>query len=155
MKWYKVLCSVHVTYSRSRIFFEKLIIIYLVKKFLTFYGNRTFITMFLSASHWILLSCMNALCIISFKISFNNNKRNRIILLSFHFHLALQSTFLPSCFPTKILCDFFEQYELWSSSLCNFFHYFQPKCCPYCPVLRYPQLTVICGCEVVSWNKQN
>jgi hypothetical protein len=91
------------------------------------------IPVFIRADHWIILSCKNPLHILT------HNFFQDPYLIIIQERRVLQSNFLPSCSPAKIMCDFFN-YVIWSFSLCNFFHSCGPKYCIYCPVLRYPHI---------------
>jgi len=77
---------------------EKLTGLQLVKKFLTFYGTRRFITALTSARH---LSLYWASSIQSKHP--HPTSRISILILSFHLPLGLPSGLLPSGFPTKTL----------------------------------------------------
>ena len=125
----------------SRVFLEKQTVCQLVKKFLTFYGTRRFITAFTSARHLSLSWASTIQSIPPHPTSWRS-----ILILSSHLRLGLPSGLFPSGFPTKtlyrpllspiratcsshlILFDLItrtllgEQYRSLSSSLCIFLH---------------------------------
>jgi len=124
----------------SRVLLEKLTGSQLVKKFLTFYGTRRFITAFTSARHLHLYWASSIQ-----SIPLHPNSRRSILIFSSHLHLGLPVGFFSSDVPTKtlytpllspiratcsahlILLDFItrtilgEGYRSLNSSLCNFF----------------------------------
>jgi len=82
----------------SKVLIEKLTVTWMVKKFLSFYGTRRFITVFTRALH-----CSTSIqSIYSHPISLGS-----ILILSSHLHLGLPSGFIPSDFATKISYAFF------------------------------------------------
>ena len=85
-------------YSRSTVLLENLTGFQLVKKFLVFYGNRSFITAFASARH---LSLSWARSIQS--ISPNHTFWRSILILSSRLRLGLRSVLFASGFPAKTL----------------------------------------------------
>ena len=82
----------------SRVLLEKLIILWLVKKFPAFYGTQRFITKFSSARH---LSLSWASLIQS--VPPHPTSWRSVLILSSHLRLGLPSGLFPSGFPTKTL----------------------------------------------------
>ena len=79
----------------SRVLFEKLTGLQLIKKFLALYGARKFITLFTSARH---LSLFRATSIQSPPPP---TSRRSILILSSHLHLGLPNGLFPSGFPLE------------------------------------------------------
>ena len=125
----------------SRVLFEKLNGVQLVKKFPAFYGTRSLITAFTSVHH-LSLSWASS----NQSMSPRPTSWRHILILPSHLRLGIPSVLFPSDFPTKtlytlllftiratcpahlILLDFITQrifgegYRSLSSSFCNFIH---------------------------------
>ena len=92
----QLMCVFMYTYlltSWCRVLLEKLTGLQLVKKFLTFYGTRRFLTALTSVRH-LSLSCASPIQSTSWR---------SILILSTHLRLGLPSGLFPSGFPTKTL----------------------------------------------------
>ena len=160
--WFTYYLLTYLLTPWCRVILDQLTGLQLVKKFPAFYGTRRFTTALTAICHLSLSWASPIHSIYPHPTSWRS-----ILILSTHLCLGLPSGLFPSSFPTKtlytplssliratcpahlILLDLVtctilgEEYESFSSSLCNLLHYPVPPSSKYSPqhhVPKHPQL---------------